>query len=168
MHSPDEAVAIAYEIHAPMLRGRFRRATWDDDQAEDLVQEAFARLLVAARAGTMPDNVGGWLYRVGMNAVASQARHAAVERRTAPRLQAAARDGAPSPSPESAAELSETVGRLGVALGALPHDARSAVVLAANGASGEELARLLGRSQGAARTLLCRARMQLRAGLEVA
>ena len=52
MHTPDEAVATAYEVHAAMLRGRFRRATWDDDQAEDLVQEAFARLLVAARAGT--------------------------------------------------------------------------------------------------------------------
>jgi RNA polymerase sigma factor (sigma-70 family) len=166
MDSPDETVVIAYEAYAPMLRRRFRRATWDDDLAEDLVQEAFARLLVAARAGLLPDNVPGWLSRVGMNAVASGARHAAVVRRTAPRMEAAVRNQGPAPTPESAVELSETVGRLNVALGDLSPDARSAVVLAAGGASGQDLARSLGRSQAAARTLLCRARSQLRLQLE--
>jgi DNA-directed RNA polymerase specialized sigma24 family protein len=48
------------------------------------------------------------------------------------------------------------------ALAALPTEARMALLLATDGHSGTEVATLMGRSEGATRTLLWRARRELR------
>ena len=47
-------------------------------------------------------------------------------------------------------------------LGELGADARTALLMAANGFSGLEIADAIGRSPNATRTLMCRSRIQLR------
>ena len=53
-----------------------------------------------------------------------------------------------------------------IALDAMSPDARTALLLAANGFSGREIAHALGRTELATRALLCRARTHLRETLE--
>ena len=50
-------------------------------------------------------------------------------------------------------------------LGELGADARTALLMAANGFNGLEIADAIGRSPNATRTLMCRSRLQLRARL---
>ena len=49
---------------------------------------------------------------------------------------------------------------------ACPTDDRTALLLSAQGFSGEEIAQAIGRSNGATRTMLCRARVRVRLELE--
>jgi DNA-directed RNA polymerase specialized sigma24 family protein len=66
---------------------------------------------------------------------------------------------------------SDVIGRerataLEAALGRLSPDARSALLLSANGFSGEEIAGAIGRSHAATRALLTRARIRMRLELQ--
>ena len=64
----------------------------------------------------------------------------------------------------------ETRREVWAALATLPVDARTALMLAAHGFSGREVAAALGRSELATRSLICRARLRLReqvGGIEV-
>jgi RNA polymerase sigma-70 factor (ECF subfamily) len=160
----DRVVGEAYLEHRDMLYRRMLAATHDPDRADDLVQDAFERLVAEARAGRMPDNAGGWLARVALNLLVSEARHADVERRYEPSL---ARPATPA-SPAETVEGREGARHLQVALAALPATDRETILLAANGAGSAELAERLGRTRLAARTLLCRARARLRRELALA
>ncbi len=160
----ESAVHDAYETDRDMVFRRVVGATRDEAVADDIVQDVFARLLIEVRAGRAPDNLGGWLHRAAMNAVISRARHAEVERRYQPALLGPET----TDSPEHAAEQREDARRMQTALSALPSTDRAAILLAANGASGAEIARRLGRTELAARTLLCRARARLRRDLAMA
>jgi DNA-directed RNA polymerase specialized sigma24 family protein len=87
-----------------------------------------------------------------------QRRHETVVRRTAPRL--VRLDSPREPDAEVVQrEQGTTVRR---ALATLPADYRDAVVMAAQGASSPDIARKLGRTDAATRTLLRRARNRLR------
>ena len=55
---------------------------------------------------------------------------------------------------------------LDVALGELEEDARTALLMAASGFNGMEIAEAIGRSANATRTLMCRSRLELRHRLE--
>lgn len=157
----DTVITMAYATHAVGLRQRFQRATFDDGLAEDLLQEAFARLCVQVQNGRTPDNIGGWLHRVGMNVLASEARRDRTARRNAERVRAPR--GAESP--EDSAEHRDLSRRLSIALAALEPADRTAILLAARGTSRAEMAVHLGRSEEATRALLCRARSKLRVSL---
>jgi DNA-directed RNA polymerase specialized sigma24 family protein len=69
-------------------------------------------------------------------------------------------------SPEASYVRSEIRDDLLGALQRLRPDARTAVVMAARGISGREIADTIGRSEAATRTLLCRARIRLREELD--
>jgi RNA polymerase sigma-70 factor (ECF subfamily) len=138
--------------------------TREQELAADITQEAFVRLLREARAGRWPDNVGGWLYGTASNLVVSRARRVAVARRLAPRLVAPDAGSAPD---ELAIEH-ERSRAMRVALGRLSASERMALVMAAEGSSGEEIARHLGKSHAATRTMMSRARARLRLALETA
>jgi RNA polymerase sigma-70 factor (ECF subfamily) len=153
-----EEIAAAFRDHSPAIYGTALRSTRDPEFAADVTQEAFLRLVVEARAGRFPDNVGGWLYRASANLIVSRARHAAVARRLAPRL--VEFDG--PAEPDTVALLQEQQSELMVALAALSPVERVALLMAAQGATGQEIARRLGRSHAATRTLLSRARGRLR------
>jgi RNA polymerase sigma factor (sigma-70 family) len=157
-------IETAFEAHGSGLRRRMLALTHQVDVAEDIAQEAFVRLSVEVRAGRVPDNIGGWLHRVAVNLVASRGRHASVADRRLADLPRPEHE----PSPESASIEAEEAVALRRALDALKPIDRAALVMAAQGFRGPEIADRLGRSQGATRTLLCRARSRMRGELEAA
>jgi RNA polymerase sigma factor (sigma-70 family) len=134
----------------------------DRDPAEDLVAEAFARLIREVRAGRAPEQPRGWLYRVVANEVRSRGRRLATARRFLGQLL----DRRVGESPEIGYVRSEIRDDLLDALQRLSPDARTAVVMAARGIAGREIAQAIGRSEAATRTLLCRARIRLREELD--
>lgn len=148
----------AYDAHGEALRLFLVRHTRDAAAAEDLAHEAFVRLLTESAAGRPPLNVRAWLFRVGINLVASRARHHGVATRHAGAL--APRSSAPSP--EDLLLEREASDALTDLLADLPRDARAAMLLTAHGYSGAEIARQIGRSELATRSLLCRHRTRLR------
>jgi len=138
--------------------------TRDPDAAEDVLQEAFIRLIREARAGRMPDNVRAWLYRVAANLAISRGRRVATWLRIVPRLL----DRDEPPRPEAEILHREQDAELHAALGRLRPDGRAALLLAAQGFDGREIATLIGRSETATRTLLYRSRIELRRLAEAA
>jgi DNA-directed RNA polymerase specialized sigma24 family protein len=69
-------------------------------------------------------------------------------------------------SPESGVLARERTSAIDAALARLPTEARTALLLSADGFSGAEIAAAIGRSHGATRTLLSRARVRVRLELE--
>jgi RNA polymerase sigma-70 factor (ECF subfamily) len=156
--NPDTLIECAYAVHAGPLLRRLTASTRDAAAAEDLTQEAFVRLVIEVRAGRVPDDIGAWLHRVAQNLATSRGRRMAVAARRSGEI---ARPDA-SPSPELLTVAAETNGSLYAALSELGPADRHALILAAEGYRGPEIARSMGRTEGATRTLLCRARTKLR------
>jgi len=157
-------LAAIYEARRGELLAFLVGMTRDLDEAEDLLQETFVTLVREARAGRMPDDVRPWLYRVAANAMISRRRRLTTWTRLLPRLL----DRSEPDRPESEALRSERDAELHAALAHLAPDRRAALLLAARGFSGSEIAETIGRSDGATRTLMCRARLELRGILETA
>lgn len=157
-----DRIVDTYQAEHVALFRFARAATGDDEAAEDVLQEAFVRLIREVAAGRVPANVHAWLFRVATNLIVSQARRA----RTAERHLADLGNEPVAESPEQHVLLTERDAAVRSALDALPVDSRIALLLAAQGFSGREIATTLGRSEGAVRTLLCRSRAQVRVRLE--
>ena len=161
----DQTILVldAYERYAGELLGFLVRATRDRQLAEDVLQETYLRLVREARAGRSPTDPRAWLYRVAANQVVSAARRRATVTRWAPVL------GRRQPDDASSLDLvieREARDRVEAALRVLSADARTAVLLAAHGLGTAAVAGAIGRTELATRSLLCRARLRLRAQLE--
>ena len=161
----DDFVTAAFEAHRDELFSFLARTTRDDSEAEDLLQEAFLRLAREARAGRFPDQARSWLYRVASNLAMSRFRRKRVVNRFLGRF-GGTEHGGETGSPESTAVRRERTAAMEQALASLPAEARLALVLAGQGFSGREVAQAIGRSEAATRTLICRARIRLRAELD--
>lgn len=155
----DARVSDAYERHGAELTRFANQRLRDRDGAEDVVHEAFLRLAEESGDGRFPDQPRAWLYRVVHNVIVSRARHAAVERRyaAADRIETVEADSAAGQT--IAAEEWQLVHR---ALGHVAPAAQIALRLAATGYSGREIAVHLGKSEPAVRTMLSRARADIR------
>jgi RNA polymerase sigma-70 factor (ECF subfamily) len=153
-----DLIAATFDSHQRELFSFALRSCRQAEMAEDLVQEAFARLIVEIDAGRIPENIRAWLYRVIANLAVSGGRRATVARR---RLGALAEDDVDE-GPEPAYLAHERQTDLEIALGELDVDARTALVMAASGFKGIEIADAIGRSGNATRTMMCRSRVQLR------
>jgi RNA polymerase sigma factor (sigma-70 family) len=155
----DARVSDAYERHGAELTRFASQRLRDRDDAEDVVHEAFLRLAEESGDGRFPDQPRAWLYRVVRNVIVSRARHAAVERRyaAADRLETVEADSAAGQI--IAAEEWQLVHR---ALGHVAPAAQTALRLAATGYSGREIAVHLGKTEPAVRTMLSRARADIR------
>jgi RNA polymerase sigma-70 factor (ECF subfamily) len=161
----DEAEhAALYARHRGELLAFLVGMTRDPEVAEDLLQEAFLRLVKEARAGRLPQEPRAWLYRVAANAAIDRGRRGSTLARYLPRL--FSRDE--PEAPEASALRAERDAALHAALARLAPDRRAALLLAARGFTGAETAALLGRSELATRALLCRARLELRGILDPA
>ena len=153
----EAAISAAYIEHRKAVLGYTLRMTRDTDVAEDIVHEAYLRLVGVARTGVMPDNIAGWLHRVARNLVVDWARRS---RRTWTSPGPAAHETDDGPE-EIALDL-ERDSELHEALAHLPSDARRALLLSGAGYPSTDIAAMIGRTNGATRTLLCRARQQAR------
>lgn len=158
-------VTTAFETYHEELYSFLRRATGDLEAAEDLLQDTYLRLTREVEAGRSPDHIRGWLYRVASNLAISRGRRrtTALEwmRRDAHRFVAGLVE-----SPESELLGRERTSAIDAVLAKLPAEARTAMLLSSDGFSGAEIAEAIGRSPGATRTLLSRARVRVRLELE--
>lgn len=154
----------AFESYHGELYGFLRRGTRDPEAAEDLLQDAYLQLSREISAGRAPDNIRAWLYRVAANLIVSRARR----RKTV--VDWLLRQGRGSAGheegPETGALQRERSRELDDALGAVSKDARTALLLASEGFSGEEIAEAIGRTPSATRTMMSRARVRVRIELE--
>lgn len=153
-----DLVASLYDAHGDELYGYLCRYCGRGDTAEDLLQETFLRLVREVRAGRTPDQPRAWLYRVATNLATSRGRRLSVVARTLRRLRAPE----PEPSPEPVVIGREARDELLSALARLGGDARSALLLSAQGFSGAEIATFIHRTPLATRSLLLRARLAVR------
>jgi RNA polymerase sigma-70 factor (ECF subfamily) len=156
-----DVVSAAYDSFERAIYGFALGMTHDGAAAEDLVQETFLRLVHEVQAGRTPDNIRAWLYRVCANLTASRGRRASVATRYLPFL--ASHDVGETPE---ARHLRLELGTdLSAALAELSADERTGLLLSAGGFHGAEIAEMIGRSHGATRTMLTRARLKVQSRL---
>lgn len=160
--SDDAVLNASYEAHRAELFAFLLRMTRDREMAEDLLQDAFVRLIKEVRSGRKPEMVRPWLYRVAFNDAVSRSRRSSTLLRLMPRLV----DRREPVRPDGDVLRAERDTELHAALADLHADARAALLLAADGFTGREIAGLIGKTEGATRTLLSRARVQVRLVLE--
>jgi RNA polymerase sigma-70 factor (ECF subfamily) len=158
-HAVDSDVTAIFLANLPSLERYTRSLTRDEDAAADVCQEVFIKLLVIARDGRMPDVPGAWMHRVAHNIVVSTARRKNTNERTVDRLS----ETEHVPSTEDAVIRRERDELVRHALTSVRPVQREAMILAAQGYRSAEIGDILGRTTEATRTLLCRARGELRA-----
>ncbi len=129
----------------------------DRAAAEDATSEVFIKALAALRS-YRDRSFRGWLFTIAHNVVTDTLRR----RRPGLPLEAAGDPADADPTPEEAALAAEGQQAL---LDLLPDDQRAVVALRLAGLSGAEIARALGRSGGAVKSLQFRAMARLRAAL---
>jgi RNA polymerase sigma factor (sigma-70 family) len=154
----DTALSALYLDHAAGLTRWVTGITRDSEAAADLVQEAFLRLARELAAGRAPEDPAAWVAQVARHLAISRARRASTAIRYAPRLL----DRSEGDDPAATVLAAERAAAVHRALAGLRPVERTAVVLAAQGVGGPEIASRIGRSQLATRALLCRARRRMR------
>ncbi|HEX9105587.1 MAG TPA: sigma-70 family RNA polymerase sigma factor [Longimicrobiales bacterium] len=140
-----------FERDYPSLVRFLYRRLGDRDQAEDLAQEAFIRLLQR-----QPDNPRAYLFATALNLMRDVVRG---EARRARHLQVLAgeRTGAFAPSPEGEVVRNETATEVRSALGALSERDHTLLLLWEEGFAYKEIAEMLGVSPTSIGPLLARA-----------
>ena len=151
-------VVAVHETYRQELFGFLLHATREREAAEDLLQEVFLRLVRENGEGRAPTDPRAWLYRVATNLTVSRGRR----RNVAARWLRSRSIPEPVEPPETEYLRGERTDEVHRALGRMHPDARVALLLAGHGFSGPEIGRALGRSDGATRVLLFRARVRLR------
>ena len=150
-------LAELYERHAPAAGRLAYLLTGDRSLAEDLVQEAFARVVGRFRHLRVPDAFEAYLRRTIVNLHTSQLRHKRLERAYLERERNAAVSEETMPDVGAREELWR-------ALRALPARQRAAIVLRFyEDLSERETGEALGCSPAAAKSLVARAMESLRA-----
>jgi RNA polymerase sigma-70 factor (ECF subfamily) len=156
------AFDAVYEAFRPRLFSFLVRLSRRRDVAEDLLEEAWLRLVT--RANTLADDtsLGAWLFTVARNLHASWCRHRAVDAERVSELTPSWPAPAPGETPFESAARSETERRLEVALARLPQRDREALLLVAvEGLTPGEAAWSLGLPPETLRKRLQRARERL-------
>jgi RNA polymerase sigma-70 factor (ECF subfamily) len=154
----DTTLTDLYRDHAPGLTRWIAAMTHDPDTAADIVQEAFFRLARELAADRSPDDPAAWVAQVARHLAISRARRSSTATRYAPRLL----DRSEGDDPAASVLAAERAAAVHRALATLRPVERTAIVLAAEGVRGPEIATHIGRSQLATRALLCRARRRMR------
>jgi RNA polymerase sigma-70 factor (ECF subfamily) len=160
-----DAIAAVYDECQPDLFGYAASLTRDLAAAEDVVQESFTRLIREHAAGRSPDNPRAWLYRVCTNLAFSRSRRRLIADRWH-RLFGQHQHEDVDEAAEDTVIRRERHTELSAALATLPADHRAALLLAADGFSGREIATILDKTEGATRNILWRARLTLKDRLQ--
>jgi RNA polymerase sigma-70 factor (ECF subfamily) len=158
----EEEFRAFYELTARPVWLYLARVTGDRRLADDLLQEAYYRLLRTSAPFENDDHRRNYLFRIAANLVRDQRRQ--------PRIRAVT-DTAELGLPARSESADETVRRLDLtrALGQLKPRERSMLWLAyAQGCSHEEIAATMGVKSASLKAMLFRARRRLRSLLGVA
>ena len=140
--------------HLPRLYRAARAWTRSREEAEDLVQETYARVLARPRLLRNEDEVG-YLLRAMRNTLISQVRARERRPQTTELVEEVAVSGRASDNPAEAAEIRE----VHAAIAELPEEFRDALVAVdIAGLSYPEAARALGVPEGTVTSRLFRAR----------
>ena len=148
------------------------RLVRDREEAADVTQEVFVRVMRSVVGFRGESAFGTWLHRVTVNTALTSLRKKS--RRPQPGREAFALPGAdsvgavvdPDAGPEERAERAELLARAEAAVAALPESSRTIVVLRdIEGLSTAEVAAHTGLSETAVKVRLFRARERLRASL---
>jgi RNA polymerase sigma-70 factor (ECF subfamily) len=159
--SDDGGLALLYVRYAGPLRSYARRLLADEQEADDLVHEAFVKFLGMVRQGLFDPargTVQALVYRIVRNLCLDRLRQARV---TQPL-------GVDEPVSRSERAIERARVRLAVrALSALPDKPRRALLMRVReGLSYQEIARSLDASLPQVKIWICRARQQVRAEVE--
>ncbi|HKK28682.1 MAG TPA: sigma-70 family RNA polymerase sigma factor [Gemmatimonadota bacterium] len=138
------------EHHRALVRYAYR-LTGDRDRAEDVAQEAFARLLEHA---VPEDKVRSWLFRVALNVVRDEARTRGRRTRL---LEESAVGPAPPETPDAALERRERVAAVRRALDRLAERDRTMLLMRERGYAYAEIAEEVDVAASSVGTLLARA-----------
>ncbi len=138
------------------------RLSGSREAAEDLLEETWLRFVRQAHRLRPDTRLAPWLFTVARNLHVSYRRSRVLEDSHAAGLMGLWPSGSPVPSPFESTAADETGRRLEEALGALPVTSREALLLVAvEGQSPSEAARVCGISPEAMRQRLSRARAML-------
>ena len=157
-------------MHADRVYGTLRRFGLDPTEADEVAQEVFLRAWRGLPRFEQRAQFSTWLYRIAFNEAQRRLSRRA-DRRVEPGLDRddpiVALPESPTLGPEAQALDREFMRTLERALGQLPDDWRTAVVLRdIDGLSTREAAEIVGVREAAFKSRLHRGRMQLRALLE--
>lgn len=151
------AIDVVFDAWSPRLNGFLLRLGASREQAEELVQEAFIRLVRHAPGLRDDTRIGAWLYTVTRNLWRSHRRWAWLDGTRLLELAWSPRGG-PS-TPAELASANEAQARLERAVAALPEVQREIFLLVVGeGLEPTEAAEVLGIRPDAARQRLARAR----------
>jgi len=150
--------------HVDELYGLARHLTGSAGDAEDLVQDTYARAL-AGSASFIPDsNLRAWLFRILRNCFIDRARRAKIVLELPDEV-----DVAP-PETWGATALDQlrylTASEVGAAIAMLPVEYRLVILLDVEGFSEAEIADIARCAPGTVKSRLSRARARLRAALK--
>jgi RNA polymerase sigma-70 factor (ECF subfamily) len=151
--SPVPIETLFAQYHQSLVRMLYRR-TGDQDRAEDLAQEVFARALDAP-----PENPRPWLFAVALNLVRDDGRRAVRQGRRLQLLKAETTTAASPPDDDY--ERNEKTKTVRAALEQLRDVDREVLLLKAEGFDYDEIAAATGLAKGAIGTTLSRARKRL-------
>lgn len=146
------------ELYQRRLHGFFYRLTGSRDDADDLVQELFLRVVRNIDRYSHAGHFEAWLFRIATNLARDRARRAranplrvAAEGQADPEGRPEAVDGSVTSSPSDGLEQSEEAERLHAALEALPPGEREVILLRHySDLSFREIAEVLGTPLGTA------------------
>jgi RNA polymerase sigma-70 factor (ECF subfamily) len=155
-----QALAEIYDRHAAPIYGYLYRMLGDAAQAEDLTSEVFVKLLQALHTNRAPrDRLQGWLYRVAHNLAMDWFRRQKKASGVPLAEELVADDGQPS----DLVEDKQIKQQLRAGIGRLTSDQQRVILLRfAEDLPLVDVARLMGKSEGAVKTLQHRAVSRLR------
>jgi RNA polymerase sigma-70 factor (sigma-E family) len=152
LHAPatmdvaEDTIAVLFETHYGALVRAVYLLLGDQGEAEEVVQEAFARLLVSWRRVRDPERVVGYLRVTALNLARGRLRKLEVRRRLAPRLVPI---GDHEPAAEALAIIGDDRRSVAAALSQLPPRQRECLVLRYYlGLSEAEIAKAMGVAKG--------------------
>jgi len=154
--------------HVDALYAFACRLTRDATQAEDLVQDTFARAMAASAQFQPGSNLRSWLFRILRNIYIDEWRRIRRDnaRRGPPGTDEISTEDAPIEPLRNDIELDRlravVAEDIEAALFELSEEARSAILLDLDGFSEAEVAEIMGCAQGTVKSRLARARVLLR------
>jgi RNA polymerase sigma-70 factor, ECF subfamily len=152
--------AVYRDVYPELVRFLYRKV-WDADRAQDLAQDAFARVLDHAA-----DNPRALLFTVAANLARDEARTAVRRKRHLTLIRAETSAVSRDADPVERIELESRQRAAQVALDQLSERDREVLLLWDAGMSYQEIARQTGLAVGAIGTTLARARQRLVAAHE--